>query len=80
MSSDVLTEAQPESLSELFSRDPLSYSNQDLDQIIKILREARLLHAQADAQARVATKKIAKPKLTPDQIKSLNLDNLLGDL
>jgi hypothetical protein len=36
-----LAEASAESLGELFSRDPLSYQQQDLDRIIKALRAER---------------------------------------
>ena len=39
--SPALTEASPDSLSELFSRDPLQYTEQDIDQIIGELRKQR---------------------------------------
>ncbi len=39
--STALAEASPESLSELFSRDPEGYSTQDLDRVILALREQR---------------------------------------
>lgn len=64
----MLDEAKPDSLGELFSRDPLGLTDQDLDKIIATLREARLAHAQAPAP------KGKKP------VVNVNLDDLLGGL
>lgn len=44
--STALTEANPNSLAELFSRDPEGYSSQDIDQVIT---EMRLMRAKWEA-------------------------------
>jgi hypothetical protein len=54
---DVLAEASPASLSELFARDPEGYSDQDLDVIIEELRRQR-----ARFKTQEATPKASKPK------------------
>ena len=46
-----LTEAEPRSLDELFSADPLSLSDRELDQIITSLRANRDKFAAEDAEA-----------------------------
>jgi hypothetical protein len=40
--SSALAEASPDSLTELLSRDPEHYQDQDLDRIIALLREQRV--------------------------------------
>ena len=44
-----LSEADPASLNELFARDPLSLSNQEIDQITAALRAQRAKWAQEEA-------------------------------
>lgn len=44
-----LAEASPESLAELFSRDPEGYSDQDLGKVIEALRAQRVRWAAAEA-------------------------------
>lgn len=58
-----LAQADPASLNELFLRDPLSLSEQDLDQIVAELRaqRARLAQAQAAGKPRRQTKTKAIP-------------------
>lgn len=47
--STALTEALPDSLSELFSRDPEGYQQQDLEKIIGFLRSQRERMQAAEA-------------------------------
>lgn len=49
--STALAEATPDSLSELFSRDPEGYQRQDLDKIIAELRAQRVRWEAAGAAA-----------------------------
>jgi hypothetical protein len=64
--SSPLLEAELESLDELFARDPLQLSEQDLDKIIANLRAARNRWLAAEAGgARSAPKAKAKPKAKP---------------
>ena len=53
-----LSEADPASLNELFARDPLSLSNQEIDQITTALRAQRAKWAQEEAA--VGPKKAGK--------------------
>lgn len=50
--SSALAEASPTSLSELMSRDPMGYSDQDLDQIVLELRAQRARWEEAEAAGR----------------------------
>lgn len=54
--SSALAEADPNSLSELMSRDPESYQRQDRDRIISALREQRARLAKAEAETPVRAK------------------------
>jgi ferric-dicitrate binding protein FerR (iron transport regulator) len=68
----LLAEAQPDSLNEVFSRDPLKLSNQDLARVIAELRRARakwVVEDQAEKKPRVK----APPK-------AVKLDVRLDDL
>ena len=47
--SSALAEANPDSLAELFSRDPEGLSRQDRDRIVEALRTQRARVAQAEA-------------------------------
>lgn len=73
MSNSPLTEVDPASIDELFSRDPLSLSTQEIATIVAVLR------AQADnwKQAEESGKKSA-PKVKSVSIPAL--DNLELDL
>lgn len=51
-----LAEASPQSLQELFSRDPLSYSRQDLQTICDELRRQRAAWIKAEARGQKAPK------------------------
>jgi hypothetical protein len=55
-----LREASPESLNELFERDPLSLSDSDVESIVQQLRVARSKWAEEEAQKKSAGKK-SKP-------------------
>ena len=56
-------------VTELFSRDPLSLTNEDIDQIIEEMRKKRHLFQSAPA-----TKPKAAPKKTKAQASALKLD------
>ena len=56
-------------VTELFSRDPLSLTNEDIDQIIEEMRAKRHLFQSAPA-----TKPKAAPKKTKAQASALKLD------
>lgn len=73
-----LAEAVPESLDELFSRDPLKLQDSDLDKIIANLRAARQRWITAEASgAKSAPRAGAKPKPVPhDPTKPLDLEDL----
>lgn len=58
--SNALVEASPESLSDLFSRDPEGYSNQDLDRIIEALRAQRARWQAAEAAGAKPASRSAK--------------------
>lgn len=47
--SNALSEASPDSLSELFSRDPEHYGDQDIDRVIAEMRTQRTRHELAEA-------------------------------
>ena len=53
-----LAEAQPESLQELFDKDPLLLTDPDVERIVTELRKARDLWAVAEKKG----KKVAAPK------------------
>jgi len=67
--SSALSEASPDSLSELFSRHPSQLSLEDEDKIVMILREQRARFAAAQASG-------AK---TPKAIKAALPQPILGD-
>jgi hypothetical protein len=58
-------------MDELFSRDPLGYSKQDREEIIRYMREARERMLQGDKKAGSA-KTAAKPK----EVKDIDLGEL----
>lgn len=72
-----LLEAPATSLDELFSRDPLDLSDQDLSVIVVELRRQRVRWKQAEAEGKTARAPKAKaPKLTADQAQALSLADL----
>lgn len=77
--STALVEAEVESLTELFSRDPEGYSSQDLDRIILTLREQRTRFIAAESEARTTGKKMTVPR-TPKVANLKITDRTAGDL
>lgn len=72
-SSSALSEASPDSISELFSRDPESLSfDTDVDKIISILRQQRERNMAAEA----AGTKAPRPAKMPKAIPLIDEDNL----
>ena len=72
-----LTEANPLSLDELFSSSPLERSPQEMEIIVRALREKRALWAQEEASGKkssTAGRKKAAEKKAPQQ--ELSLDDL----
>ena len=64
--SDALAEASPDSLSELFSRDPLGLGEADLDRIVATLREQRKRWQAAEQTAAVRAPRASKaPRAVP---------------
>lgn len=73
--SSALAEALPQSLDELFSRDPEGYSEKDLDRIIGALRDQRERWSKTEAegkQIKVARSARSGPK-APISADSLGL-------
>jgi hypothetical protein len=62
-----LAQADPASLNELFLRDPLSLSEQDIDQIVAELRAQRARLAQAQAAGKPRRQATTKAKATLGQ-------------
>ena len=64
--SQALAEAEPDSLTELLSRDPFKFTSQDRQRIIAALRERRAAWEKAEAE-------VAKPKAkkVPEAARSL---------
>lgn len=60
--SQALAEASPESLSELFARDPEGYSKQDLARIVATLRDHRERMAKAEGDKPVRQPKVVGAK------------------
>lgn len=79
-------ETNVQSLSELFSKDPLAYTDQDIVKIVEVLRESRLKFISADAVASKTSSRVKAPK--PISVKKLlaaapeqlNIDDLLAGL
>lgn len=70
-----LNEALPESLEELFSRDPLDLSDQDLDVMIAAYRAKRGVWLKAEVEAK-AKPKGRGPKVQVVAPKNLDLSSL----
>jgi hypothetical protein len=79
-----LDEASPESIDELFDRDPLELSDQDVDKIVARLRQDREAWAADEASAQTSGKCTKRqPNRIPQsqlKIETLGLDNLDLDL
>lgn len=63
-----LAEASPESLDELFSRDPLKLQDQDIEAIVKALREQRTRWRAAELAGATRAPKAAAPKVKPTKV------------
>ena len=59
--STALIEASPDSLSELFSRDPEGYTSQDLNRIIAEIREQRKRWEAAEAAGKTTIRQKKLP-------------------
>jgi len=62
---EALAEASSDSLSELFSRDPEGYSQQDLAKIVSVLREQRVRWAATEAEKPAKGTRSAKAPAGP---------------
>lgn len=71
-----LSEADPSSLDELFARDPLDLTKDDLDSIASELRDHRGLWIVADEQAKDKKTSTPRGKSTPVPEGGINLDDL----
>lgn len=67
MTKSILAEVRANSLDELFSRDPLSLSDADLDKMIAIYREKREVWARSEA-AKAPSKREAPKDLSLDDL------------
>lgn len=74
-------------LQELFNRDPLSLSTQDLDVIIGALREMRVAQLQEEAKAssgsgrRVKNQGREPPKaISKEELKNIKVEDLLAGI
>ena len=61
-SSAALAEASETSLSELFSRDPESFTKQDIAVIVLELRAKAVIWAKAEAEGKKSAPRITAPK------------------
>jgi len=57
-----LAEAKPDSIEELFRRDPLKMTDADVDAVILAMREKRATWAKAEAEGKTRGRKPAAPK------------------
>lgn len=60
-----LSEAKPESLAELFMRDPLELTRQDRDKMVSVLRTQRVEFEKSDAEAKPRARKSAPKEKLP---------------
>ena len=72
-----LNEADPRSLDDLYAADPLSLTDDDVDKIVKDLREKRALWEKEDKEAQ-AQGRARRPKVykSPPPKGQLSLDSL----
>lgn len=78
--SNALAEASPDSLTELFSRDPESYGERDISAIVAAMRVQRARFAQAEAEGKPAPRAAKSPKPAIDLKKSTTSHKSLDDL
>ena len=71
-----LSEADPTSLDELFARDPLGLTNEDLDAIASELRDHRGLWVVADEEAKNKKKSTPRGESKPVPKGGISLDDL----
>lgn len=71
-----LSEANPESLQELFDRDPLELSKQDITRIVTELRANRHHFVKEETRARKAGKKNPGGAAAKATAKRMTLDDL----
>jgi len=71
-----LSEADPASLDELFARDPLELTNDDLDAIASELRDHRRLWVVADEEAKNKKKGTPRGTRKPVPEGGISLDDL----
>lgn len=64
-----LEEASPDSLQELFSRDPLQLTDPDVEKIVQILRDRRALWNVEETRTQSGKKKVeAQPGLSLEDL------------
>lgn len=72
--SEALTEADPDSLSYLMSKDPEHYSKLDIGRLVEALRAQRIKWQAAEASKASAPRTKAAPKATTSAIAAGDLD------
>ena len=72
-----LAQANPNALAELFSRDPLSLTDQDIDSMVALLRQQRTHWAETEI---AKANKEKKPKKSPTATPSGDLSAVLATL
>lgn len=76
-----MTDLPPETdIAELFARDPLALSDQDIGRLVDKFREMRGQYNMGNAMAGSTKPKTAKQKTVADLASKLDLGGLLGDL
>jgi len=70
-----LAEAEPLSLDELFDRDPLELTKQNIDQIILAFRNQRKTWEAEETAAKVTGRKPSS-RISQEQAKNLTLESL----
>ncbi len=73
-----LSEAEPNSLDELFNRDPLELADQDIQRIVAVFRAQRKNFDLEEASAKKSGKKVnpSKLKKSAEEIAALDVDSL----
>lgn len=73
-SQNPITELSPNSLTELFSRDPNDWNDQDLEKIVSALRADRARHQKAEAEGKVKGQKRPGKAPAPTSLADLGLE------
>jgi hypothetical protein len=68
MTQPSIGETNPDSLSDLFSRDPLDLADADISKIVVELRRARERWSAAEASGTKSRKQVAPPTLSVDDL------------